>query len=188
MMNGLLSLQDHGPGSFVEDEDFGVYSCHQAMRREAFFDAGGYNPENTAGEWIGDGETGLNKKIGELGYKFGYVGSSIIQHIIPASRMTQAYLNKRMANQGNCASYANYRAQRPDRLGLVIGIFGYLVGFHRSWLRAFYHYAQLRNLDPIRMGVAWSYYWLNRAKYDYRLLTDPQWRALVLRMNWLEES
>ena len=34
-------------------------------RKDIFFSSGGFNPENTAGEWIGDGETGLNIKIKE---------------------------------------------------------------------------------------------------------------------------
>ena len=73
--------------------------------------SGGYNPENTRGEWIGDGEAGLNRKLQELGYWSGYISSSITYHMIPTERMTQGYLNKRLANQGNCDSYSDYPLQ-----------------------------------------------------------------------------
>ena len=65
----------------------------------------GTNPENTAGEWVGDGETRLNIKIKNLGYKFAFNGKGIIYHIIPSERMKQSYLNGRLYNQGNCDSF-----------------------------------------------------------------------------------
>ena len=55
---GLLKLHHGTEDLIISGNDCGVYSCHQALRRDAFIAAGGYNPENTAGEWIGDGETG----------------------------------------------------------------------------------------------------------------------------------
>ena len=93
--NALLSLNDPVEDFIISHEDCNVFSCHQAIKRDIFFKAGGFNPENTAGEWIGDGETGLNIKIKKNGYKFGFNGKSIIYHMIPESRMTQSYLNKR---------------------------------------------------------------------------------------------
>ena len=89
-----------------------VYSCHQAVRRDLFFQAGGFNPENTAGIWIGDGETGLNIKIKNLGGKFAYTSHAIIHHIIPETRATLGYLLQRTGNQGFCDSYTEYRVHR----------------------------------------------------------------------------
>src|SRR5574341_1594500 len=60
--NRWLSLNDRSEQLIIAPFDMDVFSCHQAVLREAFFKSGGFNPENTAGEWIGDGETGLNIK------------------------------------------------------------------------------------------------------------------------------
>lgn len=114
LTNAYLSLTDKDrPEQLVVSlSDTMVYSCHQAILREVFFKAGGFNPENTAGVWIGDGETGLNIKIKALGCRFAYTSTSIIHHIIPEERMTLSYLVKRIGNQGFCDSYTEYRTHR----------------------------------------------------------------------------
>ena len=124
--NELLSLQDKPEHLIISPNDCGVYSCHQALRRDAFVAAGGYLPENTAGEWIGDGETGINLRLKELGYYFAYVGTAITHHVIPAGRMTQSYLNSRLGNQGNCDSYSDYRKYRFSNYQLVWQILAHL--------------------------------------------------------------
>ena len=48
--NGLLSLNDPKEDFIISSIDCNVFSCHQAVKREVFFLAGGFNPENTAGE------------------------------------------------------------------------------------------------------------------------------------------
>ena len=53
--NHLLSLKDSGEEIIISKNDIGVFSCHQAVRKEVFMKSGGFNPENTMGEWIGDG-------------------------------------------------------------------------------------------------------------------------------------
>ena len=107
--NAFLSLISRPEFLIVASYDVGCYSCHQAIRRDVFFQTGGFHPENTAGEWIGDGETGLNRVIISLGYSFAYTSLSTIYHCIPRSRTTQSYLNKRLYNQGFCDSYSEYR-------------------------------------------------------------------------------
>ena len=85
------NVSDQNEKSFSkEEEPIGIYSCHQAIRRIAFFESGGFNPENTKGTWIGDGETGLVKKLESNGFKifeeglhnenhFGYLFNHIVR-------------------------------------------------------------------------------------------------------------
>ena len=113
LISGLLSLtEENKPEDLIITANDCVYSCHQAIRRDVFFLCGGFNPENTAGVWIGDGETGLGIKIKEAGYKFAYTADSIIYHMIPESRTTFQYLLNRIGNQGFCDSYTDYRKHR----------------------------------------------------------------------------
>ncbi len=39
------------------------FGVNMAIRRDALFDAGGFNPEIFGDRWLGDGETGLNRKL-----------------------------------------------------------------------------------------------------------------------------
>jgi glycosyltransferase involved in cell wall biosynthesis len=184
--NGLLSLH-HGPEDLIiSGNDCGVYSCHQALRRDAFIAAGGYNPENTAGEWIGDGETGMNIKLKDLGYRFAYIGTAITHHVIPAERMTQAYLNRRLGNQGNCDSYTDYRRYRFNRINLICVT---LNEFARSILHMGMFLVKLSvGKKSWRMELAYAQYFRKRMVYDFRLLIDKSWRNLVLKDNWLVDA
>ncbi len=183
--NALLSLNDPEYDLIVSEKDCNVFSCHQMIRRNVFFLSGGFNPENTKGVWIGDGETGLNIKIKEEGFKFAFNRRSVIHHIIPAFRLTQKYLNKRMANQGNCDIYTWYRKSNPSSLILLKAIFICLLKIIYSSVKCIFNY--LRGNILWRMNQASCFYYIAGIKYLAKLLTDSSWRALVLKSNWLDE-
>lgn len=183
--NALLSLNDPDYDLIISEKDCNVFSCHQMIRRNVFFLSGGFNPENTKGVWIGDGETGLNIKIKEEGFKFAFNRRSVINHIIPAFRLTQKYLNIRMANQGNCDIYTWYRKSNPSSLILLKAIFICLMKIIYSSLKCIFNYLMGNILW--RMNQASCFYNIAGIKYLAKLLTDSSWRALVLKSNWLDE-
>lgn len=184
--NGWLSIFDpYGEDVRIEEYDLGVYSCHQAIRRDAFLKSGGFNPESTFTDYVGDGETGLNIKLKDLGYKFGYNSKSIIHHMIPPSRMTQDYLNKRLANQGSADCYTEYKKNIFSQNELLQRIASY----QQNILEHSY-YATLKRLAgeiEWRIDEAKTHYYLNRIAYDLRLIHDPKWRELVLKFDWINE-
>jgi len=184
--NGLLSIFDElGDGMFSDQQDFGVYSCHQAIRRDSFFKAGGYNPESLHTDYIGNGETGLNMKLKELGYRFGYNGKSVIYHMIPPARMTQDYLNKRLANQGSADSYTEYQQHRYSREQLAQRIREHQQALLERSAQAVL--GRMHGGDEWRLDKAYAHYYLNRIEYDIRLMEDADWRELVLKTNWIDE-
>ena len=185
-LNGYLSLLDRPEHLLISPYDCGVYSCHQAVRRDVFFQAGGFNPENTAGEWIGDGETGLNIKIKDLGFRFAYIRSSVTYHMIPTSRMTQGYLNKRLANQGNCDSYTDYRKHTYTRRQLSRRIVAHAKNVVAQSLK--YAIKRLLGRPSWRLNRARVDYYRNRIRYDRRLIKDEGWRRLVLKSDWLSNT
>jgi glycosyltransferase involved in cell wall biosynthesis len=184
--NALLSLIDRGEALMVSDDDPGVFSCHQAIPRDVFFRVGGFNPDTNAGEFVGDNETGLNIKVKKLGYRFAYVGESVTRHVIPASRMTQAYLNSRFADQGYCDSYTDYRAIRPGPLRLIkrVAANGVLTVATVPKAAA----RRIAGNSAWRLDLARLFYYRNRARYDLRLLLHQRWRRFALRDNWITEE
>lgn len=184
-LNSLLSLNNDESTLLISNELLNVFSCHQAVKKKLLIEAGGYNPENTAGEWIGDGETGLSLALKKNGYKHAYIGKSLIYHIIPKTRMTQTYLNKRFANQGNCDSYTAFRAtdgslellrtDKASNIKMMLITFGraiwQIIRFNSYW----------------RLTLAKVFYHYNRIKYNNKLLQDKNWRKFVLKTNWIED-
>ena len=184
--NALLSLNDLGESLIVSDDDPGVFSCHQAVKRDAFMRAGGFNPDTNAGDFTGDNETGLNIKIRQLGFRFAYVGSAVTHHMIPKSRMTQSYLNTRMADQGFCDSYTDYRAIHPGKARLARRIVVHSVLGGLTLLKAAAHKAS--GDSRWRLDLARIFYHRNRMRYDARLLRDDRWRKFALRDDWINDT
>jgi len=167
----------------ISSKDIGVFSGHQAVRKEVLFKAGGFNPENTKGEWIGDGETGLNKKIMELNYKFAFTAKSVTYHLIPKERLNQKAINKRLANQGSAESYAYYRKHKPQKIGLYFQILKHFLGGLKFFALAVIFFVVGNSQWHLRW--AWIFYWKARIKYDIRLLNDKEWQNLVLKSDWI---
>jgi glucosyl-dolichyl phosphate glucuronosyltransferase len=187
LINHYLSLTEPDrPERVIISPDDLVFSCHQAIRREAFFRCGGFNPENTAGVWIGDGETGLGIKLKQAGYKFAYTPTSVIYHKIPKSRTNVSYLIRRMGNQGNCDSYTEYRQHRSSNRLLRSLIYRNTIGLARS-LRA-----TLSNIKQQR--ESWHFlparivYLHKRNLYDLKLLLSTKFRKVVEIDDWLNEG
>ena len=145
--------------------------------------AGGFNPDTNAERFTGDNETGLNIKIRKLGHRFAYVGGAVTHHMIPAARMTQRYLNSRLADQGFCDSYTDYRAIHPGAGRLARRIAAHVAFAGASALKA----GARRIAGDSRWRIDWARirYHRNRARYDSRLMRHEEWRAFALRDDWI---
>lgn len=181
--NALLSLNDLGEATIISDADPGVFSCHQAVLRDVFVKAGGFNPDTNAGLFTGDNETGLNIKIRKLGHRFAYVGTAVTHHMIPASRMTQRYVNSRMADQGFCDSYTEYREIHPGRGRLAKRVFAHTALAGLAAIKGTVR--RLAGDSRWHIDHARVWYHRNHARYDARLLSDERWREFALKDDWL---
>jgi glycosyltransferase involved in cell wall biosynthesis len=186
LINFWLSLTDpqiKKKNTIISNNDFGIFSCHQAIKKDIFFRSGGFNPENTAGIWMGDGETGLNIKIQKLGYKFAYTKKSVIFHCIGQSRLNFNYLFNRVANQAYCDSYTFYRKHRDKRKIFFFLIFRTFVS---APLYLFYLFIKaVFQKTSYRFFFCYIKYYLNRNKYDFKLYNDYKFRKLAEIDNWL---
>jgi len=187
LINGYLSLTERDkPEEFVVSRDDMVFSCHQAVLRDVFCLAGGFNPENRAGTWIGDGETGLNIKIKAMGYRFAYTSNSVIYHIIPKERMTLGYIVRRIGNQGFCDSYTEYRIHR-QREKIIPAMIRY------STIGALKMFAM--TLCKVVLGMeSWHFvparmaYLYKRNVYDLKLYFNDDFRRLAEIDDWLDNK
>jgi glycosyltransferase involved in cell wall biosynthesis len=159
------------------------FGVNMAIRRAALFEAGGFNPEIFGDRWLGDGETGLNRKLWARGQMIGYVPEAVVYHYVPPERMTVAYLRKRQASDGACDMYARFHDQMPSIVGLARAAVAIVVESARDWaaeplLRERTDARALR--VQMRAARAWS-----RLAYVGRLMVSPGLRALVTQRNWL---
>lgn len=184
--NAYLSLQMRSEKLVISPLDVGVYSCHEAIKTEVFFAAGGFNPENTAGQWIGDGETGLTIKLQQAGAIFGFVGESVIHHMIPKTRLTQAYLNGRFANQASSDACTEFRSG-------AVGT-GELLRSALSWVVKAPVYLVMSYVFRFFMISKWHIfrakysYAIQKSRYKIKLAFNQELRHLLLKDDWLVEG
>lgn len=182
--NSLLSLNNLGERTIIRNYDMGVYSCHEAIRREAFWETGGFHPEYTKDVYLGDGETGLNEDIIRNGWRMAYVGKSIIYHMIPSGRMTQKHINKVMSNNGNGASYREYRNKPFGKKQLQLRYKRYLKVYVEECIGIIKK--ALQGESTLRFILAKACYYRARAAYDYQIVRDERFRRMVMKNNWLK--
>ena len=94
-----------------------VWGLNYAIRRQTLFDLGGFHPDCIPARlqhFQGDGETGLSRKLAEGGHACVYEPQALVEHCIPASRLTLQAFWRRFFYQGVCDSYSAIR-----RLGHV---------------------------------------------------------------------
>jgi len=184
--NYLLSLNDLGLGNKIGNYDMGVFSCHEAIRREAFWETGGFHPEYTKEVYLGDGETGLNQDIIGNGWLMAYVGKSTIYHMIPPKRMTQKHINKVMGNVGRADSYREYREGAFVKSDLSLRRKEYLKYYLINCL--VHIIKSMLGKSSLRFIVAGACYCRARIEYDARVVNDEKFRKIVTTNDWLNRS
>jgi glycosyltransferase involved in cell wall biosynthesis len=183
--DGTLSLIDRPEKLIVADYDIGIYSCHQMIRKEILFECGGFNPDIARDTLIGNGETGLNIKILNAGYSFGYTSKAISYHVIPRSRMTQRYINSRFGNQGNCDSFTTFRKNENSRRVLLkLVMFSHIPEVIRRYSSSIGK--MFSGNDAWRMDRAMAHYYIHRLKTDLRFAFDDEWRNYSVKYNYME--
>ena len=182
---GLLSLIET-PGPFQLGPRHVFYGVNMAIRRHILFEVGGFNPEAFGDTWLGDGETGLNRKLRQRGMLIGVVPRALVHHHIPPHRMTLEYLRHRMKNEGACDAYAVYHTGLPH--GMVLR--AHSIGLALAAL-------PFRVIDSVLQGKTDQYAIrmqlrsarvYSRQQYVARLCRDPELRRLVLKDDWLGPS
>ncbi len=110
---GFLSLLDFGNRVEPIDPAF-VWGLNFAIRRETLVAVGGFHPDGVPWEmrrFRGDGESGLAAKIKQEGFRAIYQPDAEVTHIVPASRLTIEYFEKRAYLQGISESFSQLRAK-----------------------------------------------------------------------------
>jgi len=182
LSNSLLSLSDPPEPLIISSSDCGVFSCHQAILKTVFLKTGGFHPENTAGIWLGDGETGLNQEIVAMGYRTAFIGTSVTYHVIPVERMTQAYLNTRLRNQGRADGYTLMRTKRAQ-VSVGAEVLRSLGTFTMECATGLVH--SVRDVHRLRLVLGMAHYHVARIAFLRRVQSDADFRTMVMKEDWL---
>lgn len=161
------------------------FGVNMAIRKNILFKLGGFNPEIFGKEWLGDGESGLNRKMWRKKMLIGYVPQALVYHHIQNERMTLKYFCLRMANEGASDIYTRFHKGIPKFYKLMIVFFGLLIKNIKLLPSYLFlrgrtdHYSIHIQLERSRIKA--------QLKYVFRLFYDKNLRMLVLKNDWLKE-
>ena len=180
---GNLSLLDLGGEVREVAWPQSIYGCNMAVRESVLWEVGGFHPDAMGDRrliWLrGDGETGLQRKIYQAGYKVIYEPRAWVYHRVPASRLRPEYFYWRRFIQGISDSYTDMRQNQFSRIRL-------LQNAGHSFLKAVWSYADsLRSSDWSIRSRAMSWFWYGRAQHQLRLSLSSTLRSHVLQKTYL---
>jgi len=178
-----LSILDMGDQFLELSWPQGVYGCNMSVRRSVLYEVGGFNPDAIGDKrliWLrGDGETGLQRKIYDAGYKVVYEPRAWLYHRVPASRLRPEYFYWRRFIQGISDSYTVVRINHPSRVRLMCQAGSCIVRGGRCYVASFLHLGA-----HIRLR-AQAWYWYGQARHRLRVAFSQALRDHVFRDTYM---
>jgi glycosyltransferase involved in cell wall biosynthesis len=172
-----LSLMEPYDGFRLDTKGF-FFGVNMAIRRDMLFAVGGFNPELIGGFTVGDGESGLNRKLQERGCLIGYVPGAIVYRHIPTARMTLDYLCRWQAHLAGAQLYSLYHMQMPSPPKLAVDAARTLLSFAGIWVLARYIRSRTNHFAvSLKLRAALE---SARLRYILRLASDPDFRQIEI--------
>ena len=181
---GILSLMEPY-NSFQLDGKCYFFGCNMAIKKRILIERGGFHPDSIGDIWIGDGETGLNRDMWAQGDLIGYVPEALVFHHIPPLRMTPAYFRRRWANQGASDVYSKFHDGIPCSLNLFLRIMKRILFGMPIYVMAMLLWDRTSRF-ALNTQIKAAYFF-SEINCMYKLMRDPDYRAMVLKKDWINK-
>lgn len=162
------------------------FGGNMAIRKNILFKVGGFNPEMFGNTWLGDGETGLNRKLWKEKLLIGYVPKAMGYHNISKEKMTFAHLYGRMANTGKCDIYtifneAGVPKSWPNLLNLSL-FYSFLWITVKYWLGSVF----LKGIASFSLRCKLQYIRTKaQIEYIFEIMNNKKLQRLIVKRRWL---
>lgn len=181
---GVLGHLDYGSKKRTLRINEFVNGGNICIRRRVLWEVGGFNPDQIGEVLIGDGESGLCRKIHERCIKMLWIPDAVVWHRQIVSRNATLFdMKRRFRNNGICGGYALYK-QVKKRTRLLVDV-----------PRSVFYCICYKIVGLLRGGTAVtssysselaSAFYAEKARYEFKLLVSKDLRELVTKENWLE--
>lgn len=180
-----LSLMEPYQSFHLNKKGF-FFGGNMAILKKDLFRLGGFNPEIFGKIWLGDGETGLNRKMWKQNLLIGYIPQALVYHHIRKRRMNIKYLDLRMSNEGRCDIYTLFHesSKVPQSIfELPKFIVPLLLLNFKYWLGViFIKYPQAPLSVKLRMQSVRT---ISQLKYIKQIISSLYLQSLIAQKNWL---
>ena len=179
-----LSILDYG-NEIKEVEE--LNGNNMSFRKDIYIKVGGANPDSfqTFNKIFlrGDGESGLFRKIRNLGKKIIFTPYAVVYHVIPERRFSLEYLRKKAFGHGIQMSYSKFFGGNfpPNHILLLRS---------NAFFALFILNKILGKIIPHDLKVrydVWAETMKARWLYELKLIFDKNLREHVRKTNWIDE-
>ncbi len=180
----LLGKLDYGTKTFASD-NLQINGGSYSIRRETLFELGGFNPEQVGELYIGDGETGLCKRMHKKGYLVGWTPFTSMHHIqFVEKNGTRKDIIRRHRNNGICIPYNLFVSDRLGYLALIKNSLSVLFkNIPVVVLKRFKN--QVKGSSDRVLQLYFEYYFYKaQLPYTFRILFNKEFRNYILKTNW----
>lgn len=180
---GLLGKIDLGDKVII-DEGLFINGGNFSIKKSILYKLGGFNPDQV-GEWlIGDGETGLCKKMHEAGCKIGWAPKAEMEHHqIVRKNATVEDIKRRYYNNGIGVPYRIYSIDKKGTTYTVLNTICILPELFKWYLR--FIKAKLVNNEADKLYSIFNLaYYSSQIKYVTRMIKEKSFRNELLREDW----
>lgn len=161
-----------------------LVGCIMAVRRDVSIEVGGHNPDIMGPMLLGDGETGLQRKLLEGGqFRVIYDPEIGVRHHVPKKRMNFEYLERRYWNEGACHAYRFFQTQKPST-PLLLVLSGYWA--LRSILKSIQaKFPGLLGATRAEMSRFIGAFFRRQSSFYLKLAVSKEFRQFVAREQWV---
>ncbi|HAY33187.1 MAG TPA: glycosyltransferase [Ignavibacteria bacterium] len=178
-----LGRLDYGSEIKIEP---GLYmnAGNLSIKRDILFEVGGFNPE-MVGEWlIGDGETGLWKKLYKKNYLIGWAPAALMYHYQSAKKnATVEDIERRFHNNGICIPYNIYAVDREGFKPLIKNSF-YAAKQWMRWSIRKIKYDILENEKNKYYAIFRKAFYFAQISYTFKILFNREFRNMLGNNDW----
>jgi len=149
-----------------------------SIKKSKLIELVGFNPDQIGNYLVGDGETGLCKKIHKKGYIIGWTPFAVMQHIQFVDKNgTKKDIERRFYNNGICQSYGLFRLYDFKVNKLLI----------KNFLNILKKTIKLQLKSKIKsneLDTKFKFSNLNGQLYFYFLFLNKKFRNDIKKENW----
>jgi len=180
----VLGALNHGPKLRILKKNEYINGGNFSIRKKLLFEAGGFNPDQVKNIQVGDGETGLCKKLHKKGIKIAWMPKALVWHIQKVKpNATLTDMKRRFGSSAAVASYTSYKKEKFGRLELAKRVINFLSLFLKY--RFFSFTGKLGKKKKWRHQTLLSAYYFKKALYELKLIHSRRFKKWVLKRSWL---
>lgn len=170
--------------NFQLSPDGYFFGVNMGIKRDVLFRLGGFNPDSFGDRLLGDGDSGLLRKLWLNGSHVGFIPAAKVSHHIPEKRMTIDYLKHWSHNWGAADAYTKYSQAMPSTSRLILDLLKLLITRVPKMLIVSMLHSGKRDPRSVHRIMSVSYT-MEQIRYIWRLIFSKKFRGFVTYQDWL---